>query len=93
MEPRLVAFHDQRGPNQGFIVAEKEMIFETTNFTVAEGLACLLATYYTPYISYPKSAVAADELLFIQEMLLQVEADKDMKKRFKYKTLVSAIID
>ena len=92
MEPRLVVFNDQSTPKQEFIVAEKEVLFEITDFTIGEGLTCLLATYYTLYISYPKSAVAADELLFIQEMLLEVEGD-NVKRRLKYRTLTSALIN
>ena len=81
MEPRLVVFHDyEKKCNQGFIIAEQEVLFEVTGFTIIEGLVSLIATYYSFYISYPKSNIAADELLFIQEVLLEVEADKTTKK-------------
>lgn len=48
-EPRLVLFEGDTGSTitQGFIVAEKNVIFEITNFSVFEGLVLLLATYYT----------------------------------------------
>ena len=94
MEPRLVVFKDHNGrPNQGFIVAEQEVLFEVTGFTIIEGMISLLAAYYSLYISYPKSTMAADELLFIQEVLLETEADKTIRKRVKYNSLISAIVD
>lgn len=39
-EPRLVIFHDIRDTknDQAFIVAEKEIIFEVTSFSLEEGL-------------------------------------------------------
>ena len=53
MEPRLVVFKDHNGrPNQGFIVAEQEVLFEVTGFTIIEGMISLLAAYYSLYISY-----------------------------------------
>ena len=94
MEPRLVVFQDHQGKyNQGFIIAEKKVLFEVTQFNIIEGLISLIAAYYSLYISYPKSPVAGDELLFIQEVLLEVEADKKIKKRLKYNSLISAIVD
>ena len=94
MEPRLVIFKDHKGvPKQGFMVAEQEALFKVTEFSIAQGLISLIATYYCLYINYPKSAVAADELLFIQEALLEVPAEKAIRKRLKYNSLISAIID
>lgn len=94
MEPRLVMFQDHLGKcNQGFIIAEQEVLFEVTEFTIIEGMTSLIATYYSLYISYPKSTVAADELLFIQEALLETEADKSSKKRLKYNSLMNALVD
>lgn len=45
--------------DQGYIVAEKAMLFEVTDFNITEGLVSLLASYYAYYISYPKSSPAA----------------------------------
>ena len=84
---------DNGRPNQGFIVAEQEVLFEVTGFTIIDRTISLLAAYYSLYISYPKSTMAADELLFIQEVLLETEADKTKRKRVKYNSLISAIVD
>ena len=55
-EPRLVIF---RGDSpQGFVVAEKEIVFEVTQFCVCDGIVSLLASYYAFYVNYPKSVVA-----------------------------------
>ena len=92
MEPRLLIFKNKEGKcNQGFIVEEQEVLFEVTEFTIIEGLVSLIAAYYALNISYPKSAIAADELLFIQEALLQLQADEVTKRRLKYTSLISAI--
>ena len=80
-------------PKQGFIVAEQEALFEVIGFTIVQGLISLIATYYSLYINYPKSAVAADELLFIQEALLEVAADKAIRKTLKYNSLICATIE
>ena len=72
MEPRLVIFTNGEN-SQGYVVAEKEVIFEVDGFSVLEGLISLIASYYSLYISYPKSPIAAMELLFIQEALLGVD--------------------
>ena len=57
-EPRLAVFRGG-SRDQGYIVAEKAMLFEVTDFNVTEGLVSLLASYYAYYISYPKSSPAA----------------------------------
>ena len=64
---------------QGFIVAEKEILFEVTNFSIVEGLVCSIASYYAFFVSYPKSSPATGILLFIQEMLL-CNRDDTVKK-------------
>ena len=93
MEPRLVVFKDENDMCcQGYIVAEKEVIFEVDSFTLIDGLISLIASYYSLYISYPKSTVAAMELLFIQEELLG-DDDKAHKRTVKYTTLTTSIAD
>jgi len=34
---------------QGFIIAEKNVLFEITDFMIVEGLTSLLASYYVYY--------------------------------------------
>ena len=82
MKLRLVIFREGKG-NQGFIVAEQGEIFEITEFTLVEGLISLIATYYALQISCPKITVAAMELLFIQEALLEFN-DKENKNHQIY---------
>ena len=67
---------------QGFIVAEKDVLFEVDGFNLLEGIISLIATYYEFYVSYPKSSPAAGVLLFIQEVLL-CQPDVQIKKDFK----------
>lgn len=91
MEPRLVIFKDGEN-SQGYIIAEQEVMFEVDEFSVVDGLISLIATYYSLYISYPKSTIAAMELLFIQEVLLGVD-DGAPKKTIKYTSLINSIAD
>lgn len=91
MEPRLVIFRDGEN-SQGYIVAEQEVMFEVDGFTVVDGLISLIASYYSLYISYPKSTIAAMELLFIQEALLGVD-DGASKKTVKYASLINSTAD
>ena len=49
-EPRLIIFKDSA---QGFIVAEKEILFEVTDFSVCDGVVCLIASYYVFHVDYP----------------------------------------
>ena len=76
---------------QGFIIAEKKVLFEVDDFTVVEGLVSLIASYHTFYVNYPKSSIAASFLLFIQEILLN-QPDKNVKKTAKFLALVNSII-
>ena len=69
MEPRLVIFRNGEN-SQGYIVAEKEVIFEVDGFSLLEGLISLIASYYSLYISYPKSTIAAMELLLFRRLCL-----------------------
>lgn len=85
MEPRLVVFKDNEGKcNQGFIVAEQEVLFEVSEFSIVKGLISFIATYYCLYIGYPKSVIAADELLFVQQDLVGIPDATSIKKRLKY---------
>lgn len=69
-EPRLIIFTNEQDAAQGFIVAEKQVLFEVEGFTVVEGLISLIASYYVFYVSYPKSSPVTGVLLFVQEVLL-----------------------
>jgi len=75
---------------QGFIIAEKNVLFEITDFTIAEGLTSLLASYYVYYISYPKSSPGTGILLFMQELLLCIP-DNSTKKTSKYSSLIDCL--
>ena len=39
-------------------------------FSIVHGVICLLATYYTFYVKYPKPIVANSFILFLQEIVL-----------------------
>ena len=71
-EPRLVIFVNEQDIRnaQGFIIAEKQVLFEVDSFTLTDGLLSLIASYCVFYVSYPKSSPATGVLLFIQEVLL-----------------------
>ena len=95
MEPRLVIFRDTTNKEctQGYIVAEQKVIFEMDGFTIVEGFVALIASYYSFFISYlMKSTIAAMELLFIQEALLN-DDDIYCKKTVRYNSLISSITD
>jgi len=62
------------------------------NFAIVDGLTSLIASYYAMDISYPKSSLAAAELLFIQQILLGI-SDKATKKTIKYTSLFNSIVD
>ena len=91
-EPRLIIFHDvaDKTNDQAFIVAEREIVFEVTSFSLEEGLLSLIAAYYAFFVKYPKSSPAASTLLFIQEILL--ELPDTSKKTAKYQALVNSIL-
>ena len=75
---------------QGFIVAEKSVIFEVTDFSVVESIVSLLASYYIFHVNYPKSIPASSFLYFIQEYLLGV-IDPAIKKPARYKAFVNSL--
>ena len=77
---------------QGFIVAEKELLFEIANFSISEGIVSLMAAYYCYYINYPKSLLAQSFLLFIQEIFLKQKAVSGVKRSSKYSKLVNFIL-
>ena len=92
-EPRLITFHDvaDKTNNQAFIVAEKEIVFEVTSFSLEEWLLSLIDAYYAFFVKYrPKSSPAASTLIFMQEILL--ELPDASKKTAKYKALVNSIL-
>ena len=87
-EPRLLIF----GANQGFIVAERKVLFEVFNFSVGRAIACLLAAYYIFHVNYPKSGVANSILLFVQEILWGKVGDTGVKRSCKYKSFINSIL-
>lgn len=72
-EPRLVIFLNKANPSltQGFVAAEKELLFEVSDFTVTEGIISLIATYWAYHIQYPKPLPSLNFMLFVQEVLLE----------------------
>ena len=52
LEPCLIIFVNKSNPTlaQGFVAAEKELLFEIDNFSISEGIVSLIATYYCYYI-------------------------------------------
>ena len=93
-EPRMVIFANPNHSEtaQGFVVAEKSVIFEIGDFTIIKGLIQLIATYYTFHVSYPKSVPARSFLLFIQEFLLE-QRYAGVKHTARYKDFVNLLKD
>ena len=89
-EPRLLIIKEEK-TYQGFIIAEKEILFEVDNFNIIDGLITLLASYYVYYIKYPKSGPAAGLLLFLQEVILNKPA-KHVRKPARYSSFVNAVL-
>ena len=92
MEPRLVLFSsdsdDSQEISQAFVVVEKNLTFEVTDFSPIDGIVSLLASYYVFHVNYLKSAQSL--LLFFQEYLLgQVESTA--KKSARYRATINAI--
>lgn len=72
-EPRLVLIQSDVNEGdiiQGFIVAEKTLVFEITEFSVVDGLIALLASYYIFHVNYAKSTPALSLMLFLQEQVM-----------------------
>ena len=93
-EPRLIIFVNKSNPMlaQGFVAAEKELLFEIDNFSISEGIVSLIATYYCYYINYPTSLPAQSFLLFVQEILLKEKAVSGVKRSSKHSKLVNFIL-
>lgn len=93
-EPRLLIFQNKTDPSltQGFVVAEKEILFEVDGFTVEEGIVSLMATYYAYHINYPKPLPSLHFLLFIQEVLLGRKDESGARKGAKYAKLVNYVL-
>ena len=89
-EPRLVIIGDGEN-SQGFIVAEKQILLEVDGFNILEGLITLLASYYVFYVSYPKSGPAAGTLLFLQEVVLNEQAQV-IRKPARYSSLINSVL-
>ena len=88
-EPRLIIFAQKQDIKeaQGFIIAEKQILFEVDSFTVVDGMVSLIASYYAFYVSYPRSSPATA----IQEHLLE-QPDVTVKKTTKYVALINSIV-
>ena len=92
-EPRLVLFlsdSEDAAISQGLIVAEKNILFEITDFSIIDGLISHLATYYVFHVNYPKSVPAQSLLLFLQEIILE-NPEPIQKKSARYRATVNAI--
>lgn len=89
-EPRLVIIGEGEN-SQGFIVAEKQILLEVDGFNILEGLITLLASYYVFYVSYPKSGPAAGTLLFLQEVVLNEQAQV-IRKPARYSSLINSVL-
>ena len=91
-EPRLAFLLNATGDvSQGFVIAEKEILFELRSTSIGEGLASLIATYYTFDVSYPRSTVAGSSLLFVQEILLERKEEQRRKKTAKYQAFINKL--
>ena len=75
-EPRLVMFlqEETMKNGQGYIIAERNILFEVHNYSVLNGISSLLAAYFVFDVSYPKSSSTAGMLLLFQEVLLGKQA-------------------
>ena len=75
-EPRLLIFADPKKPSlndQAVIMAENQ-ISKIDQFNITDGLALLIGCYYVFFVNYPTpSAAASGFLLFVQEMLLEIQ--------------------
>ena len=93
-EPRLVIFVSMAHPEaaQGFLVSEKTVLFQITDFSVIRGIIMLIAVYYAFYVHYPKSAPARSFLLFIQEILLEKQ-DMTIKRTAKYTSFINTVLE
>ena len=79
-EPKLVLSDSEDAAiSQGLIVAEKNVLFEITDFSIIDGLISLLATYYVLHVNYPKSVPAQSLLLFLQERKLGTNIEEISK--------------
>lgn len=94
-EPRLIMFRSDDGTteeiSQGFVVSEKNIVFEITNYSVIDGLISLLASYYVFHVNYPTSVPAQSLLLFLQEVLLEHSAEPGTKKTAKYRATINSL--
>ena len=77
------------GLSQAFIIAEKSILFEVTDFKISQGITSLIASYYVFFVNYPKSIPALCFLLFMQEYLLE-DKEVSFKKPARYSTFVSS---
>ena len=77
--------------SQGFVVSEKNIVFEITNFSVINGLISLLASYYVFHVNYPTSVPAQSLLLFLQEALLEHPIEHGIKKTARYRATINSL--
>ena len=79
---------NEDSPSQGFIVAEKTVLFEVTEFSVIEAIISIISSYYVYNVNYPKYIPAYSSLLFFQEHLLNIPEGIN-KKPARYRALVN----
>lgn len=93
-EPRLIIFVNKTNPSltQGFIAAERELLFEVNEFSIAEGIISLLATYWAYHIQYPKPLPSLQFMLFIQEVLLEFKDETGTRRSSRYSKLVYYVL-
>ena len=85
-EPRHVVFltEDNVQNGQGFVIAEKTILYEVDNFSVCEGIVALITADYIFYVPYPKSSSAAVYTRGIQ--------DVNVRKTSKYTSLINSVL-
>ena len=93
-EPRLLIFLNKANPSltQGFVAAEKELLFEVSDFAVTEGIISLIATYWAYHIQYPKPLPSLNFMLFIQEVLLEMRDETGTRRSAKYFKLINYVL-
>ena len=68
-KPRMAIFKGSNS-SQGFIIAEQDILFEVTDFTIIGGIVALLGSYYVYFVKDPKPVPAYSLLLFYKSTCL-----------------------
>ena len=72
-------------------MAENQIISKIDQFNITDGLALLIGCYYVFFVNYPTPSAASGFLLFVQEMLLEIQ-EKNFKKTSKYNSLIDCLV-